>query len=80
MKRMIKVLAVAVLIAVILVASISPAVAKRVAGGQLLPTEKPCSATTQNAKNDPGAHLRTNVPDRAPGCWVLLPPGDPHDD
>jgi hypothetical protein len=72
-KRMIRVLAVAALVAMILVASISPAVAKRVAGGQLLPTEQPCNATTENAKNDPGAHLRKDVPGRAPGCWVLLP-------
>ena len=73
MKRMIRVLAVAALVAMILVASISPAVAKRAAGGQRLPTEEPCSATTANAKNDPGAHLDNDPPGDREGCWVLLP-------
>jgi hypothetical protein len=78
-KRIVKVLAVAVLVAIILVASISPAVAKRAAGGQLLSTEKPCDRTTDNAQNDGhGADLR-NIDDedpereRAVGCWALLP-------
>ena len=72
MKRMIKVLMVAVLMAVILVASISPALAARRAGGVLLPTTQPCLANTQNAD---GGRLVLNPPGRAPGCWLLLPPG-----
>ena len=80
MKRIVKVLAVAVLVAMILVTSISPALARRAAGGQLLSTEEPCRAT-ENAQNDHhGADLR-NVEDededpetgRAEGCWALLP-------
>ena len=72
MKRMIKVLMVAVLMAVILVASISPAMALRRAGGVLLPTTQPCLANTQDAD---GGRLVLNPPGRAPGCWFLLPPG-----
>ena len=73
MKRMIKVLAVAALVAMILVASISPAVAKRAAGGQGLSTEKPCDATA-NAQNDvPGEHLQMNPQGPKKGCWALLP-------
>ena len=69
MKRMIKVLMVTVLIAVILVASVSPALAKAVRGGVLLSTTQPCLANTQNP------NLVLNPPGRAPGCWFLLPPG-----
>ena len=72
MKRMIKVLMVAVLMAVILVASISPALAVRKGGGVLLPTTQPCLTTTQDAH---GGRLVLNPPGRAPGCWVLLPTG-----
>jgi hypothetical protein len=72
MKRMIKVLLVAVLMAVILVASISPAMARRVPGGVLLSTTQPCLATTQDVA---GGRLVLNPPGRAPGCWFLLPPG-----
>jgi hypothetical protein len=74
-KRMIKVLMVAVLMVMLLVVSISPAMARRVSGGVLLglPSE-PCSATTANAQNQFGAHLLNNPPGRTPGCWVLLPP------
>jgi hypothetical protein len=69
MKRMIKVLMVAVLMTVILVASISPAMARAARGGVLLSTTQPCLANTQ----DP--NLVLNPPGRAPGCWFLLPPG-----
>ena len=68
MKRMIKVLMVAVLMAVILVASISPAMAVRRAG-VLLSSPQPCLANPQ----DP--NLILNPPGRTPGCWFLLPPG-----
>jgi hypothetical protein len=72
-KRIVKVLTVAALVAMILVASISPAVAKRAAGGQQLSTEKPCKAT-RNAQNDHhGADLRMDPKGRAEGCWALLP-------
>jgi hypothetical protein len=81
-KRMVRVLAVAALVAMILVASISPAVAKRAAGGQLLEsTEKPCDATA-NAQNDThGADPRMDPPSReVPGCWVLLPYSEDRND
>ena len=68
MKQLIKVLMVAVLMAVILVASISPALAARRAG-VLLSTTQPCLANTQNP------NLVLNPPGRDPGCWFLLPPG-----
>ena len=79
MRRVIKVLAVAALVAVMLVASISPALAKAVRGGILLQTTTPCEHNTEFAQNVPGSHLRTGVPGRAPGCWVLLPPGAPQE-
>jgi hypothetical protein len=76
MKRMIKVLVVAVLMAVILVASISPALAIRRAG-VLLPTTQPCLA---NAPETPGGvRMVLDPPGRDPGCWVLLPPGVAND-
>jgi len=68
MKRMIKVLMVAVLMAVILLASISPALAVR-KPGVLLSSPQPCLANPQNS------HLVLNPPGREPGCWVLLPSG-----
>ena len=73
MKRVIKALVVALLVAVILVASISPAMALRRPGGVLLGTEKPCFAP----ENAQGAHIELNPPGRLPGCWVLLPPSAP---
>jgi hypothetical protein len=80
-KRMIRVLAVAVLVAVILVTSISPALAKKVAGGQLLPTDKPCEATAKHHNDrEAGAHLVIDPPKRAPGCWVELPPNSNQND
>ena len=72
MKRVIKVLVVAVLIAMILVASVSPAMARRAPGGVLLSSPQPCHAI---ANDTPGEHLVLNPPGRAPGCWFLLPPG-----
>ena len=72
MKRMIKVLVMAILMAVILVASISPALARAARGGVLLSSPQPCHAIAQDA---PGEDLVLNPPGRAPGCWFLLPPG-----
>ena len=68
MTRMIKVMLVALLMAVILVASISPAMAVRRAG-VLLSSPQPCLANPQNP------NLVLNPPGRTPGCWFLLPPG-----
>jgi hypothetical protein len=73
MKRMIKVLVVAVLMAVILVATISPAMAVKARGGVLLPTEQPCLVNTPETAQ--GVRMVLDPPGRAPGCWVLLPPG-----
>jgi hypothetical protein len=73
MKRLIKVLAVAALAALILVTSVSPAVARAVRGGVLMKTTTPCEASSV-ARNGSGAHLRIDPPDRTPGCWVVLPP------
>ena len=72
MKRVSRLLVIAVLMAVILVASVSPAMARRISGGILLPTPRPCHAT---AHGPSGKHLVLNPPGRAPGCWVALPPG-----
>ena len=72
MKRVLRVLVVAVLMAVILVASVSPAMARRISGGILLPTPQPCF-TNANAHGASGERLVFNPPGRAPGCWVLLP-------
>lgn len=77
MRRTIKVLAVAALVAVMLVASVSPALAAKVRGGVLLQTTGPCDASSE-ARNVSGSHLielpEENPEGRAPGCWVLLPP------
>ncbi|HEX5847702.1 MAG TPA: hypothetical protein VFY59_00780 [Rubrobacter sp.] len=78
MRRMIKALAMATLVATILVASTSPALARVVRGGVLLHTERPCHATLV-AQNAPGSHILLNPEDRTPGCWVELPPGANHD-
>jgi hypothetical protein len=80
MKHMIKVLAVAALVATILVASISPASAVKLRGGVLLPIRVPCYATA-NAQNEIGTHLINDPPDRKQeGCWAALPSGANHDD
>ena len=72
MKLKIKVFMVAVLVAVIVLASISPAMARRHPGGVLLSSPQPCHAIAQDAS---GGRLVLNPPGRAPGCWFLLPPG-----
>jgi ABC-type oligopeptide transport system substrate-binding subunit len=80
MRRLIKVLAVAALLAAILTASVSPASALKARGGVLMPTRVPCFATA-NAQNHAGAHLINDPPDRTQeGCWAELPPGANHDD
>jgi hypothetical protein len=72
MKRVIKILLVMALMAVILVASISPALARAARGGVLLSSPQPCHAIAQDAS---GGSLVLNPTGRAPGCWFLLPPG-----
>ena len=72
MERMIKVLTVAVLVAVMLVVSVSPALAAKVRGGVLMQTRTPCYASSV-AQNGPGSHLLNDPPLRDPGCWVVLP-------
>jgi hypothetical protein len=80
-KRMVRVLAVAALVAMILVASVSPAMARKVAGGQLLSTDKPCNAKAYPQHDHPGVEFKFfefpdpvgNPEGRAEGCWALLP-------
>ena len=82
MKRMIRVLAVAVLVAVILVASMSPALARARFGQNLGEDDHPSCKATKNAQNERGAHhvVAPRDPDPPPGepgqkvgCWVVLP-------
>ena len=73
MRRVIKILLVMALMVVILAASISPAMARRISGGVLLPTSQPCYAIIENAQETPGEHVVLDPPTRAPGCWVELP-------
>jgi hypothetical protein len=76
MKRTIRILTMAVLVAVILVASVSPAMARRISGGILLPRPENCTAIIDHAQDTPaGERLRLN-PSNHPilGCWVELPP------
>jgi hypothetical protein len=78
---MIKVLAVAVLIAVILVASTSPVLARRAPGGHPMPTKteeetsKPCDATAkaQNDQNERGAHFEERPESPVAKCWLVFP-------
>lgn len=75
MRRTIKVLTVVVLIAAMLVASISPVLARPAKFGQNLHNNPSCEATAQ-AQNSYGAHHIVNpdaTPPVLPGCWVVLP-------
>ena len=72
---MIKVLAVAVLVAALLVVSISPVLARRANFGKNLHENPSCKATG-NAHNEAGAHHVQNPKGHAPGCWVVLPQPD----
>jgi hypothetical protein len=75
-KRMIRILAVAVLVAVILVASLSPALAKPRHFGHRLggpDAHAACDDThRQPHNNERGAHHEVGPGDRE-GCWVVLP-------
>jgi hypothetical protein len=76
-RRTIKILGVAAIVAVMLVASVSPALAAKVRGGVLLQTAQPCEwGAGRVAQNVPGTHLEVfDVGEgRTPGCWVVLPP------
>jgi len=72
---MIKVVAVAALMAVILVASVSPAMARRAAGGHPMPTEKACEVTA-NAQNERGAHFELRPESPVALCWLVFPTHD----
>jgi hypothetical protein len=74
-KRAIKILAVAALMAVILVAIMSPAMARRASGGQPMPTTKPCYATA-NAQNEDGSHFELRPESEIALCWKVFPDGD----
>jgi len=74
MRRIIKVLAVVALVAMILMTSVSPALARAVRGGVQLKTTTPCEASSVAQNDDSGSHLQTDAPGRTPGeCWVVLP-------
>ena len=79
MKRTIKVLLVAVLVAVLLVASISPALARPARFGERLNTDRPCyvHSNIANAQHGRGVQI-VDSPVEDPdivhtGCWVVLP-------
>jgi hypothetical protein len=71
-KRMIKVMAIATLMTVILVASVSPAMARRAAGGHPMSTEKPCEVTPKD-ENGPGAHFEERPESDVALCWLVFP-------
>jgi hypothetical protein len=71
MNRMIRTLMVAVLIAVILVASVSPAMARRGNFGHRMPSDRACEvAKVDQDKN--GARHEFD-PEGHTGCWVIVP-------
>lgn len=72
MKRKLAILAVAALMAVILVSSMSPAMARRASGGQPMPTTKPCHATA-NAQNEGGSHFELRPESEIALCWKVFP-------
>jgi hypothetical protein len=74
-KRLIRVLAVAVLVAVILVASMSPTLARRQAGGVLMPTTTPCDAHSET-KNGKVSHFEFRDTPEPHSCWMVLPNHD----
>jgi hypothetical protein len=74
-KRTLKVLAVAVLMVMILVASISPAMARRASGGQPMPSTKPCYATA-DAQNEDGSHFELRPESEIALCWKVFPESD----
>lgn len=75
MRRMIQVLAVAALVAVMLVVSVSPALARRAPGGHPMPTTKVCDVhlDTANAQNERGAHFEVRTQSQIALCWLVFP-------
>ena len=76
MKRMIKVLTVAVLVAAMLVVSVSPVLARPNHFGHNLGLTNPSCKATAQAQNVYGAHHEENpttIPPVPDGCWVVLP-------
>jgi hypothetical protein len=76
MERVIKLLVVMALIAVILVASISPALARPARFGKGLDTGTPCRVHLEipQAQHGRGAQLLDDPdPPQRTGCWVVLP-------
>lgn len=71
MRRTIKVLAVAALVTVILVASISPALARPSKFGHRMPTNRPCEVA-ELSQNQGGGHHVFDPPGHT-GCWLVLP-------
>jgi hypothetical protein len=71
MKRMVKVLMVALLVTVILVASVSPAMARRGNFGHRMPTDRPCEVA-KGTQDKNGARHEFD-PDGHVGCWVVVP-------
>jgi hypothetical protein len=77
--RTIKVLAVVALVAMVLVVSISPSLARPSRFGQNLGTEHPSGKVhpactgTKNAQNTGGADHVVDPEGHADGCWVVLP-------
>jgi hypothetical protein len=72
MKRVIKVLVVTALVAMILVASISPTMARRANFGHRMPTDTTCNDVPANPRNEGGAH-HEDSPQGHTGCWVIVP-------
>ena len=71
MKRTIKILMVAVLIGVILVASASPLMARRGNFGHRMPTDRPCEVAKSTQDKNGARH--EFGPDGREGCWVVVP-------
>ena len=78
MKRMIRILAVVTLMAVLLVASVSPALARRVAGGIPMPTTKPCEVHSDapQAQNQQVPRFELRPESEIALCWMVLPNHD----
>ena len=72
MKRMIRVLAMVTLMAVILVVSVTPVLARPARFGQQMPTDRLCEIAAADAQNERGAHHVFNPPGHT-GCWLVLP-------
>ena len=72
MKHTLKILSVAALMAVILVTSMSPAMARRQAGGILMPTTRPCEVHSET-NNDEVPQFEFRDTPAPNSCWKVLP-------